>query len=170
MFRSKSSRGNTVIAGLCFTLTALFLVFLFAGRVYIGYAVNRDIDALIDRTQVSADSEDMLANTRQLRENMLAYGLDQGHSALIFKTPLTDFSLTFKAVEDLIVRIEQINKLPKDTTAYQVGLDDLRGTIRELPNPGAGYLWVRYDFWLIPLVLVLVIGGFIFAIILGWVD
>ena len=150
--------------------TALLVIFglaFGAFRIYAGYQVDRDIDALIDRAQVSADSEDMLVHLKQLRTNMLAYGLDEGHSALIFKTPVTDFSLTFKAVNDLNNRLEQINLLPKNETAYQVALDDLRGTIRELPNPGDGYLWITYDVWYVPAGCVI---GVIFVVFIGILE
>ena len=111
-----------------------------------GYNYTRDIDALIDRAQVSADREDMIEYMTQLKKNMENIGMTHGYTALVFKTPANNMALHYKTVNRILERLESIKNIPKNETAYQVALDDIRGTIRELPNPTLGWLWVQYWF------------------------
>ena len=138
-------------------VTILFTIILIVN----GYGLVRDIDALVDRAQVSADREDMTEYVSQLKVNLERRGMDRGYFALIFKTPANDLSLHFKTVNRVLERLKGIENIPKNETAYQVALDDIRGTIRELPNPAMGYLWVQYWYlfvigtfiWIWPFVL-----------------
>jgi len=114
-----------------------------------GYSITRDTSSWIDRAQVAADREDMLEYVGQLKKNMEKYGMTSGHTALIFKTPRNNMALHYKTVGRYIERLEGIKDLPKNETAYQVALADLRGSIRELPNPAFGWLWVCYFWWLL---------------------
>lgn len=41
-----------------------------------------------------------------------------------------------------------LKKLPPDETAYQVGLDDIRGILRELEFTAGGITWITLH-WLI---------------------
>ena len=50
------------------------------------------------------------------------------------------------SVTQIITRLEAIKNIPRTDTTYQVALDDIRGTIRELEAPSLGYLWVQYWF------------------------
>jgi hypothetical protein len=111
-----------------------------------GYSLVRDIDALIDRAQVAADREDMVVYLNNLKKNLEARGMTQGHFALIFKTPANDLALHYKTINRILERLHSIKDIPKSETAYQVALDDIRGTIRELRNPALGYLWIKYWF------------------------
>jgi len=85
----------------------------------------------------------------QLKKNMEQYGMTEGHIVLVFKTPITDMKLHYKAVNRIIDRLESIKEIGQDQTAYQVALDDLRGVIRELPNPASGWLWVKWGWWIL---------------------
>jgi len=130
--------------------------------VITGYGAVRDIDAVIDRAQVAADREDMLGYLQTLKTNMEKWGMTQGHFVLIFKTPANDSALHYKAVNRIIERLDSIKSLPKNETAYQVALNDLRGTVRELHNPALSWLWANYWFlyalgvgvWIWPVVVV----------------
>lgn len=113
------------------------------------YRLDRDIDSLIDRAQVAADREDMLEYMVQLKVNMEKWGMVRGHTALIFKNPRNDMALHYRAVQRIIGRLDSIKELPKSETAYQVALDDLRGTIRELPNLSGDWIWVKYGWWVV---------------------
>jgi len=124
----------------CSMITVFCAVFLIIN----GFCLVRDIDALIDRAQVSADREDMIEYLSELKENMEKRGMTSGHFALIFKTPANDFSLHYKSITRILERLESIKDIPKNETAYQVALSDLRGAIRELPNPSKRYLWTQY--------------------------
>ena len=121
------------------------------------YSVQRDTDALINRAQVAADREDMLEYLMQLKANLEHRGMTRGHFALIWKMPDNDMALHYKAVTRYIERLRAIGEIPKTETAYQTALDDLRGSIRELPNPAEGWVWVRTGWWLVLIGLTLLV-------------
>lgn len=125
------------------------------------FPVYRDIDATISRAQLSADAERMVNYLDQVITNMEKRGITQGSAAMVFKTPLNDIGLNHQALKDLKERAELISKMEKDSVEYQTGLDDLRGTLREI-NVDAGYyaLWHNFFFWL-------AIATFIIAIIVA---
>jgi hypothetical protein len=123
-------------------VTVVVLVLLLG----LGYPLVRDIDALLDRAQVAADREDMQAYLIALKLNLEARDMTSGHFALIFTTPANDLGLHYRTLMRIIERLDSIRALPKHETAYQVALDDIRGTIRELPNPAQPYLWTQYWF------------------------
>lgn len=70
----------------------------------------------MDRAQVAADANDMLTYMRTVRAK-------------------------YQAVERIIERLEQLKDAPHDATAYQSGLDDVRGIVRELPRLEGELLW-----------------------------
>ena len=111
-------------------------------------------DSVIDRAQVGADLEDIAEYLNMLKTNLEARGMTHGHTALIFKGPSNDLSRNYKAILRLLERIEKLKGEAKNSTTYQVALDDIRGTIRELPNPAAGSTWVSY-FWLVFIIVIL---------------
>lgn len=123
------------------------------------YLLNRDIEAVAHRAQVSADAEDMLNYMQTLKANMEEHGITEGHTALIFKKPSNDLSLLYASVSRIVERLKQIQNMSKSETSYQVALDDLRGTIRELEEPTLGFIWVNnwilflfYAIWIWPIV------------------
>lgn len=135
--------------GPIFTLVAVSFL------IYKGYVLDRDIDSMIDRAQVGADREDMHEYLVQLRKNMDEHGITRGHTALLFRNSRNDLSLTYKGIDRLIERLESIKDIPKNDAAYQVALNDIRGTLREIRNPAMGVLWVDYVWWLALLDLLL---------------
>ncbi|MBM3304228.1 MAG: hypothetical protein FJY76_03955 [Candidatus Aenigmarchaeota archaeon] len=141
------------------TVFVLFALFAAVFLIVQGYRMDRDIDSLIDRAQVAADRDDMLKYVNQLKTNMEHWGMTEGHTALIFKNPRNDMALHYEAVKKIIERLEAIKELPKNETGYQVALNDLRGTIRELPNPAKGWLWVCYGWWFLLIGIVLLIAA-----------
>lgn len=141
------------VAGPLFLI--LFVVCIIIFLFIEGFGLVRDIDALIDRAQVAADREDMIEYLSKLKTNMENRGMTRGHFALILQTPANDLALHYKTINRIMERLESIKDLSKRETAYQVALDDIRGTIRELPNPALLYLWVKY--WYL-----YVIGGIAF--------
>jgi hypothetical protein len=136
----------------------LWVIFVIGAGIFLiieNYHLDRDIDSLIDRAQVSADRDDMLDYIKQLKVNMEKYGMTSGYNAVIFKKPINDLAQHYKTVGRYIERLESLKDLPKNETTYQVALEDLRGAIRELPNPASGFLWVKY-------------GCLLFWICMGW--
>jgi len=158
--RLKKQKGKMMKSESMVSWILLFIVFvLFAvGFVcWMRYGISKDVDAYIDRAQIAASSEDMLEYMQQVKGGMERHRMTEGHTVLIFKQANNDLSLHFRSVIRIIERLEEVQGLPKDETAYQVALDDLRGTIRELPNPAAGVVWVRYGWWLFLIGIILLI-------------
>lgn len=129
------------------------------------YTYDKDIDSYINRAQVAADREDMTEILTTLKTNLEKHDVTTGNTALWWVTVDTDLGMNYRAVERLLERLEGIKTLPKSDTAYQVALDDIRGTIRELPNPGHGIVWMKnrltiifgiFLVWFIPLVFLII--------------
>ena len=125
------------------------------------YQLNRDVESVAHRAQVSADVPDMLGYMKELKAGMERHGMTRGHTALIFRTPANDLAKLNDSITRIIMRLEAVKDMPRSETTYQVALDDIRGTIRELESPSMGYLWVQYWFlilvgvgiWLWPVVI-----------------
>jgi hypothetical protein len=111
---------------------------------YNTWALGRDTNAFLKRAQVAANADDMLDYINQLRQNMERLGMAKGHAALIFKTPYNDMGLIYRSVVKIVERLETIKKLDPSSTTYQVALDDLRGTTRELRLHYAGWYMARH--------------------------
>lgn len=124
------------------------------------YHYDVKVDSLIERAQVSADREDMQEQLVTLKKNMEDLGWTSGHFAVLWKTPENDLALHYKAVTRLIERLEGISHLSKSDVAYQTALDDIRGTIRELENPGRAMLKVKY-WWVVILLLLAWMGYYL---------
>ena len=125
---------------------ALLIILAFGGLQY--YHLDRDLDSIQNRAQISANPQDMLAYLATMRANMVKYDATTGHTVLLLKTPDNDLALQFQALNSIIGRLEQIQGLPVDSAAYQTALDDLRGVLREMPRIASGLFWVRYGWWL----------------------
>jgi hypothetical protein len=124
----------------------LLIVVAFGGWKF--FELNRDLDSIQERAQIAANPQDMLGYVRTLRDNMTKHGATSGHTALILKTPANDLALHFRAVNSAIERLEQIQALTPDSAAFQSGLDDLRGILREMPHIANGLFWVTYAWWM----------------------
>lgn len=109
-----------------------------------GYQMNRDVESVAHRAQVAADVPDMLEYMKEMGAGMELHGMTRGHSALIFKNPANDLAKLNSSISQIITRLEAVKDIPRTETTYQVALDDIRGTIRELEGPSLGYLWVQY--------------------------
>jgi hypothetical protein len=148
-FETKASTFALILS----PLTTVLLILLY---VIICYRLVYDLDAKINRAQVAADREDMIGYLTELKNNMERRGMTSGHFALIFRTDTNDLALHYRTVNRLLERLRSIEDIPKSETAYQVALDDIRGTIRELRNPAFGYAWTHYWFlWLVALGILL---------------
>ena len=130
----------------CLAMLGVVGVLVFGGLQY--YHLNRDLDSVQDRAQISANPQDMLLYLETMRDNMVKYGATSGHTALLWKTPANDLALHFQAVNSMVGRLGEIQGLPRDSDAYQSGLDDLRGVLREMPRIASGVFWVHYGWWM----------------------
>ncbi len=130
--------------------------------------VGRDTDKVMDRAQVAADADDMLGYMEKLRANMDERGMTHGSTARVFKTDVNDVSKQYEGVKKLIERLEKIKDLDTAGTTYQVALDDIRGTIRELPRMGSGWFWVKTAWILLAITLgVWIVTGLVWVPVSG---
>ena len=125
----------------CAVVAFLVLAGCLAYKAFILY---RDVDAVIERSQIAADREDMLDYLGTLKTNMKIHKMDKGHFALVFKTPANDLSLHYQMVVRLMERLDNIKNISKSDAAYQVALSDIRGNLRELKKPALYFFWVKY--------------------------
>ena len=122
------------------------------------YGTWKDTDSVINRAQVAAEAEDMLGYMQDLKVNLEEHGMTDGYTAVIFKGPDNDLSLNYRAINRIIERLDGIKDMDKTGTTYQVALDDIRGTIRELPNPTDGYVWVAVWGWTLLVLLLWIVA------------
>jgi len=104
------------------------------------YPLERDVWGVLDRAQISAESEDMLNLVDRAIKNLedkksLFSGYDQteGNCALIFQKPENSLEMQYTALLNIRTRLERTNNFDKNSVEYQSAIDDIRGTIRELP-------------------------------------
>ena len=120
---------------------------------------SRKVSSVMNRAQVSADRGDMLTQVEILHDNLIGLGWTRGHSAVIQTTSETDLALNFKAVERIQYRLGEMRYMDRNGDAYQSALDDIRGTLREMPDPRAGMMRVRYWPWVLGFFVVTGIWG-----------
>ncbi len=138
-------------------ISAFATVGLWIGWGLGSWFLMRDTQAVLERAQVAANAADMKVYVTQLEKNMEKRGMTDRHAALVFKTSKNDMALIFKTVVRVNERLATIEKLPQSETTYQVALDDLRGTLRELDLQIDGWFWARNWWWMI--------GSFVIAAI-----
>ena len=96
------------------------------------YEINRDIEGWKSRAQVSSEPNDMHEWMTNSKEGMERWNMTQGYAALIFKTPENDMSLIYRTVSQHVDQAEVLTTMDNSSPEYQTGLDNLRGSIREL--------------------------------------
>ena len=126
-------------------LSAVILVLWVASlgaMVVMHWQINQDTGANLDRAVQSSNAEDMKGYLEDARDGMEKWGYTEDHYVLVFKTPQNDAELDYRATRRMIERLDQIEERPRDSTEYQVAIDDIRGTIRDAE-------WAPYRHWAI---------------------
>lgn len=111
---------------------ALAMIVLAVLSSYMSYAstiyrADRAI-AWLSRAETAGFAEEMIADIQEAKE--LIPG--SGNPVWWFPTQRTDFALIQSDMDSIIARAQIIQTLPRDSTAYQQGMDDLRGKLRTL--------------------------------------
>lgn len=104
------------------------------------YAMDR-ANALFSRAETAGFAEDMIGYLQRGR----ALLPKSGNPVWWFPTDKTNFSEMQKDIDGIIARATILVGLPRDSSAYQQGMDDLRGKIRTLELQVAeagGYMFV----------------------------
>lgn len=138
-YQEDEMKVSTVLVLITIIICGVFLM-------YKNYELTRDVEAVAHRAQVAADANDMLQYMEVLQTNLKRHRMDRGHTALLFKKPDNDLELLNRSIEQIISRLNKVVNIPHEETAYQVALDDIRDTIRELEAPSEGFVWVQWWF------------------------
>lgn len=104
------------------------------------YAIDR-ANALFSRAETAGFAEDMIVYLHR-GANLLP---KSGNPVWWFPTDRTDFSEINKDLNQIIDRATILESLPRNSSAYQQGMDDLRGKIRALEvqvAEASGYMFV----------------------------
>lgn len=152
---------------ICIILLIVILGLSIYGTTFLviqNYKLEKSLDANINRAQWAGNAKDMKDYIEKVKLIMEEKGLTTGYFALVFKKPDNDWSLHYRTINRIIERLDAISSEPESSTTYQVALDDIRGVIRELPNPSSAQIWCWYwyDYLLVIIgwLLVVAIGMF----------
>lgn len=96
------------------------------------YHISRDIEGWKERAQVSSEPNDMLEYMTNVKEGMEEWNITEGNADILFPNPDNDMSLIYRAVGQHIDQAQVLTTMNRSTPEYQTGLDNLRGSIREL--------------------------------------
>ena len=128
-------------------MTPIFLsIWLIAILIYPAYFIaweypqRRDVWGILDRAQISAESEEMYRlvdyaiTTLENRKGLISKKPQtEGYCAFYFQQPDNSLGMQYTALKNIRTRLERTNGFDKNSMEYQAAVDDIRGTIRELP-------------------------------------
>ena len=127
------------------------------------FFIKKEITGWLNRAQVAANAIQIHENMVKVKNGMEKHDMTNGYAAYIFwRTPDYNMAEIFKAVNAIVDRVEKITTIDQNSTTYQVALDDLRGTIRELNLHAWEYKWRHSGYGLAYVFLIL---GLITALI-----
>lgn len=157
MYLEKSCFGLIVVA-----IAALALSIVAGVQLY---HVYQDIDAQMYRAQVSVEADKMASRLEDLRVNMEKHGMTSGYVFPLWGSPASDIGLDYEAVIDAHSRALLLAEQDRASVQYQSGMDDLRGTIREIKLDGVTFaawrnpfLYIAVLLWIILIVMVFLIS------------
>jgi ABC-type multidrug transport system fused ATPase/permease subunit len=156
-------RRRTTIGFVVFLIMIVAGAFMFYLAYYNSfYAINR-ATALFSRAETAGFAEDMIAYLQRGRVLLPK----SGNPVWWFPTDKTDFGEIQHDIDGIISRATILESLARNSTAYQTGMDDLRGRIIALNLQLAdvsGYMFVSgYN------MAVAVVWLAIFGILAFWV-
>ncbi len=154
----KKVYGVLSIAGL--VVAIVFAVVLFVAD----YQINRDIVGWQTRAQVSSEPHDMHDYMVNVKAGVEQWDMTTGYAFPLMPTPENDMTLVYRTLQQHIDQAEVLTGMDRSTPEYQTGLDNLRGSIRELDlHAFEYYSWHSGLVWWVLCVLgCLVFAGF------GW--
>ena len=147
-------------AGVLSTLAVLVMVGLFA---FIPSCQARaEIDSLIQQTQVAASLGEISDNLTDVIGAMERRGATSGYSNLIDRVPENDIGLDYQAIIRIRDRAELLRNEDVFSTTYNVALDDIRGTLREIDVNAFGWqFWANPAGWIFTILIALCIIVFV---------
>lgn len=135
-----------------FGLAALFGLVLWLGMggascykfVAQDLIIEGDVTCWLDRAQVAASSDEMESYLDKTEAGLDKWDMHDGHSGLIIRNPRNDMYLIRDNLDRVQARAAELTAIYNEegpSVTYQTGLDDLRGTLRELEVPAQEYYW-----------------------------
>jgi hypothetical protein len=104
------------------------------------YDIDR-ANALFSRAETAGFAEDMIAYLQRGRALLPT----SGNPVWWFPTDKTNFSEIQKDIDSIIARATIVESMQRNSSAYQQGMDDLRGKVRALElqvAEASGYMFV----------------------------
>ncbi|HHT9138796.1 MAG TPA: hypothetical protein ACFYEK_16320 [Candidatus Wunengus sp. YC60] len=150
------------------TLSIVFLLIAVVSSIAIGltsWHIDQDINGWKSRAQVSSEPHDMLLYMSNVKAGMEKWGITSGNAALFFPTPETDIAMILRSIQQHIDQAKILTAMDRSTPQYQTGLDNLRGSIREL-NVHAFQDWSNHDGLLLTITVWL--GWILFIVFALW--
>ena len=132
------------------------------------FSLRNEITDVKHRAQVSADAEEIHDRLVELDQRMEERGMTYGYAARFVRSPWTSMEEIRENVQTLIARTELVSTLDHTSDAYQQGLDDIRGTLRELDLQVWGW-WVWNEGGWIWLYLILPLFGIGLFVSIVWI-
>lgn len=114
--------------------------FLYSAYYNSFYRIDR-ANALLSRAETAGFAEDMISYLQRGRQLLPK----AGNPVWWFPTDKTDFSEIQKDTDTIVARATLLKSLPRDSAAYQQGMDDLRGKIHAMElqlAEASGYMFV----------------------------
>jgi hypothetical protein len=133
------------------TMAAVMLVTLAVIGIRGGVHVHRDIGAWVGRAQIASDAGDMAAYLGNVIDGMQKWELTTGPCSLINPNAGNDLGLVYRSLLHMQERAVILSDLDPASSAYNDGLDDLRGTLREWGAPCFWCVAVTQSAWLFAL-------------------
>ncbi|HSX58377.1 MAG TPA: hypothetical protein VLE47_03875 [Candidatus Saccharimonadales bacterium] len=101
----------------------------------------------------------------KVQTGMEKHGYTQGNWTKINQNVDNDFAVAYAAILSIRERLQTVKTFDKSSTEYQVAMDDLRGTLRELDigqqeAVAWEYLWIWFA--LILSIIFVVVGAIIY--------
>ena len=128
-----------------------------------GVTLGNDIGAPLNRAQTAAKPEDMDKYMALGQKGMEQHGLTSGHWNWfgIGTNVNNDFAVAYQQVTSVRERLVDVKKMSTSSPEYQQGMDDMRGTIRELTIGQQDWNQYRWFKWM---GVAIIVGGFIFLV------
>ena len=123
---------------ICLVVAIIFTAVLISAN----YDINQNISGWKTRAQVSSEPNDMYDYMSKVKLGMEQRSMTSGYAKLIFATPEHDMALIYRAVCQHVDQAKILTSMDRSSPEYQTGLDNLRGSIRELDL-------FAFKFWLV---------------------
>lgn len=150
---------------LCFICVVIMIVLFISFKFGVQWPLEEDVNAPLNRAQVSAEAEDMLEWMNKVKAGMERRGMTHGYATIFKHTVDYDYEHIYTSVNNIIGRLERTIEMDKSSVEYQAAVDDIRGTARELDLRIGEYCIKHYGWWMTILGIFALLGAFIFGAI-----